>query len=115
MPFWAGAQSYESETRQLIQTMAELRSDLDALERRNANLEHRNRRQMMISLLLFGVFCAYWAMTTGRNPWLWFFLGTVLSVPAAIEILYLTRRMLKKPLINPITGVSNWTRHPENA
>jgi hypothetical protein len=24
---------------------------------------------------LFGIFCAYWAQTTGRNPWLWFFLG----------------------------------------
>jgi len=24
---------------------------------------------------LFGIFCAYWAQTTNRNPWLWFFLG----------------------------------------
>jgi hypothetical protein len=24
---------------------------------------------------LFGIFCAYWAQTTDRNPWLWFFLG----------------------------------------
>lgn len=24
---------------------------------------------------LFGIFCAYWAQTTGRNAWLWFFLG----------------------------------------
>jgi hypothetical protein len=24
---------------------------------------------------LFGLLCAYWAQTTGRNPWLWFFLG----------------------------------------
>jgi hypothetical protein len=25
--------------------------------------------------LLFGIFCAYWAQTTSRNPWLWFFMG----------------------------------------
>jgi len=24
---------------------------------------------------LFGIFCAYWAQSTGRNPWLWFFMG----------------------------------------
>ena len=24
---------------------------------------------------LFGIFCAYWAQTTGRSAWLWFFLG----------------------------------------
>jgi hypothetical protein len=23
---------------------------------------------------LFGVLCAYWAQTTQRNPWLWFFM-----------------------------------------
>ena len=24
---------------------------------------------------LFGIFCAYWAQTSDRNPWLWFFKG----------------------------------------
>jgi formate hydrogenlyase subunit 3/multisubunit Na+/H+ antiporter MnhD subunit len=24
---------------------------------------------------LFGIFCAYWAQTTKRSGWLWFFLG----------------------------------------
>jgi hypothetical protein len=24
---------------------------------------------------LFGIFCAYWAQTTTRSSWLWFFLG----------------------------------------
>jgi hypothetical protein len=26
-------------------------------------------------LFLFAIFCAYWAQTTRRNPWTWFFLG----------------------------------------
>jgi hypothetical protein len=24
---------------------------------------------------LFGIFCGYWAQTTNRSAWLWFFLG----------------------------------------
>lgn len=24
---------------------------------------------------LFGIFCAYWAQTTGRNAWVWFWTG----------------------------------------
>ena len=28
---------------------------------------------------LFGIFCAYWAQTTGRSPWLWFFMGLVFA------------------------------------
>ena len=24
---------------------------------------------------LFGIFCAYWARSTSRNAWLWFFMG----------------------------------------
>jgi hypothetical protein len=31
-------------------------------------------------LFLFGAFCALWAQNTGRNPWLWFFLGFAFSV-----------------------------------
>jgi hypothetical protein len=29
----------------------------------------------MLFPFLIGVFCALWAQNTGRNPWLWFFLG----------------------------------------
>ncbi len=31
-------------------------------------------------LILFGAFCALWAQNTGRNCWLWFFLGLLFSV-----------------------------------
>lgn len=36
---------------------------------------------------LFGGFCALWAQNTGRNPWLWFFLGLIGSVIAVIAVL----------------------------
>lgn len=38
---------------------------------------------------LFGAFCALWAQNTGRNPWLWFFLGLFFSV---ITVLFLLRK-----------------------
>jgi hypothetical protein len=37
---------------------------------------------------LFGIFCAYWAQTTRRNAWLWFFLGLFLAPIAGLIILY---------------------------
>jgi len=36
---------------------------------------------------LFGIFCAYWAQTTGRNEWLWFFLGFIFAPIAGIVLL----------------------------
>jgi hypothetical protein len=41
--------------------------------------------QGMVSFL-FGIFCAYWAQETGRNPWLWFFFGFVLPPIAGIVL-----------------------------
>ena len=39
-------------------------------------------------LFLFGVFTAYWAQTTRRNPWLWFFFGVFLAPIAGLVLLY---------------------------
>lgn len=38
-------------------------------------------------LWLFGAFCALWAQNTGRNPWLWFFLGMLFSVITVLVLL----------------------------
>lgn len=37
---------------------------------------------------LFGLFCAYWAQSTGRHPWLWFFLGWLFAPVTGIVLLY---------------------------
>jgi hypothetical protein len=52
------------------------------------------------ALFLFGVFCALWAQNTGRNAWLWFFLGLFCNVITVIVLLSknstdLERRRLK--------------------
>jgi hypothetical protein len=41
---------------------------------------------------LFGIFCAYWAQTTGRNPWLWFFLGFLFAPITGLVLLNENRK-----------------------
>jgi hypothetical protein len=36
---------------------------------------------------LFGIFCAYWAQTTRRGPWTWFFFGFFLAPVAGLVLL----------------------------
>jgi len=37
---------------------------------------------------LFALFCAYWAQSTGRNPWLWFIMGWLFAPVTGIVLLY---------------------------
>ena len=37
---------------------------------------------------LFGIFCAYWAQTSARNAWLWFFLGLLFAPITGLVLLY---------------------------
>lgn len=44
---------------------------------------------------LFGLFCAYWAQETDRNPWLWFFFGWILAPIAGVALVYKNSRDLE--------------------
>jgi cytochrome c-type biogenesis protein CcmH/NrfF len=48
---------------------------------------------------LFGKFCVYWAQTTSRNAWLWFFLGWLFATITGIVLIYKNTR--ETPLENP--------------
>ncbi len=37
---------------------------------------------------LFGIFCAYWAQTTKRSPWAWFFLGLLFGPITGVVLLH---------------------------
>lgn len=37
---------------------------------------------------LFALFCVYWAQTSGRNPWLWFFMGWLFAPVTGVALLY---------------------------
>ncbi len=38
--------------------------------------------------LLAGAFCALWAKGSGRNPWLWFFMGAIFVPITVLVLLY---------------------------
>jgi hypothetical protein len=37
---------------------------------------------------LFGIFCAYWAQSTNRSAWLWFFVGWFFAPITGLVLLY---------------------------
>jgi hypothetical protein len=61
------------------------------LEQRVSTLEHNGSgsRGVGVAVFVCGAFCALWAQNTGRNPWLWFFLGLFFNV---ITVLVLLRK-----------------------
>ena len=47
-----------------------------------------NAGDQSVVLWLFAIFSALWAQNTGRNAWLWFFLGLIFSVFTGLFLLY---------------------------
>ncbi len=73
-----------------VQEMPEpIEERVSHLETRVEWLGHEVRRfaDEGVMLVLFGAFCALWAQNTRRNPWLWFFLGTLFSFVTVIFLL----------------------------
>jgi hypothetical protein len=66
-----------------------LKQKISQLETRIIELERLARKPDSggVVLFLFGVFCALWAQNTGRNPWLWFFVGFAGSIVTVIILL----------------------------
>jgi hypothetical protein len=62
---------------------------IQALEKRIAHQESsvRDNSSDGATVFLYGVFCALWAQNTGRNAWLWFFLGVMFSVVTVLFLL----------------------------
>ena len=63
-------------------------SRLDQIEKRVEQLEQRTKQDIGpgtyvlpgLSLVALAVFCALWARSTGRDPWLWLAAGLVFNV-----------------------------------
>ena len=79
--------------------------EVAALENRVAQLERQVKSQSAeLSRLeeiatnvaplafLFGAFCALWAQNTGRNAWLWFFMGAIFNIITVLFLLGLHKR-----------------------
>jgi cell division protein FtsW (lipid II flippase) len=62
----------------------------DDLEQRVSRLEHKVASDQGVGVAVFvcAAFLALWAQNTGRNAWLWFFLGLFFSVIVIFVMLY---------------------------
>ena len=60
------------------------------LEQRVSKLEHKvaSDEGVGVAVLVCAAFLALWAQNTGRNAWLWFFLGLFFSVIVIFVMLY---------------------------
>jgi hypothetical protein len=65
-------------------------SRLDKLEQKVGYLEYRVSENGAVGLAVFvcAAFCALWAQQTGRNAWLWFFLGVFFNVITLLVLLH---------------------------
>lgn len=72
---------------------------LDKIERQltDLNSQVKDAGDAGLILFLFGGFCALWAQNTGRNAWLWFFLGLFFSVFTVIALLIKNAHARKSP------------------
>jgi len=72
-----------------------------SLESRVSKVERElNDRSGGVVLFVFGAFCALWAQNTGRNAWLWFFLGLLFSVISVLVLLYKNANDRRKTNVN---------------
>ena len=62
----------------------------DDLQRRVETLEGRNHSNEAAGGAAFvaAAVCALWAQQTGRNAWLWFFMGLIFNVITLVVLLY---------------------------
>ncbi|MDC0602542.1 hypothetical protein OAP14_05875 [Aliiglaciecola sp.] len=74
----------ESQVRHLEDAQTTAESEISQLQE---SIERNG-----LALILFGVFCAWWAKTTGRSALLWFFLGLLFHVFSGIALLIKTQR-----------------------
>ncbi|MEH1837463.1 MAG: hypothetical protein V7L20_01555 [Nostoc sp.] len=90
--FWIAQQNapnttnLESEIANLESKVTSLESEVTSLKYQVSNLEDGVRQAGSIAILCVGAFCALWAQNTGRNAWLWFFLG-IFFAPITVIVL----------------------------
>jgi len=84
------AQLPDSTRIQQLEQQVDLQSDeIDRLRNRLDKVENdiEDRASTGLVLFLFGIFCALWAQNSGRNPWLWFFLGAIFNFITVLVLL----------------------------
>ena len=77
------------QVNELSQKVRGLESQIARMESQIDRMEPEVDEAAPVGLVmyLFGMFCALWAQNTGRNAWLWFFLGILGSVITVMFLL----------------------------
>jgi hypothetical protein len=65
-------------------------------------MENGNYASVALVHFLFAIFCAYWAQTTDRNPWLWFILGFFFAPITGLVLLHDNSKKKSKNEDKPI-------------
>jgi uncharacterized membrane protein YecN with MAPEG domain len=81
----------QSFAQQDMQRITNLESSISVLQN-----QVRQHGDAGVAVYLFGAFCALWAQNTGRNAWLWFFLGLFFNVITVLVLLYKNSEALHK-------------------
>jgi len=79
----------EHDVEDLERDVREVRSDVGSLDTRVDEVRdwlENDSGGLPLIVFVMAVFCALWAQNTGRNAWLWFFLGVFFHV---ITLLFL--------------------------
>ncbi len=78
-----------TQQKQLEKQIDEQQREIDSLNDRLDDLESdvADNASKGLIFFLFGVFCALWAQNTGRDPWLWFFMGLFFNVITVLVLL----------------------------
>ncbi len=78
----------EAEEIQRLETkISKLEGEIRSLKSDTRSLKNQVD-DVGVILVFFAFFCALWAQNTGRNPWLWFFLGLFFHIITGFVLLY---------------------------
>jgi len=106
-PDVAVAQVDNARFAKIEQQLRNLEQKTNRVERRVSNAESRIGP---IAVFVCAAFCALWAQQTGRNAWLWFFLGLFFNVITLLVLLYKNSQDLKRQRWD---AGHSWTRPQE--
>ena len=76
--------------QRLKDRIAQLEYTIDTNELKLSKLDDFSQ-QNGLAILFFAIFCAWWAKSTGRNLWLWFFMGLIFNFFTGIAIIVKTK------------------------
>lgn len=90
------AQATVEELEQTIRSLQIRVNQLEMSQSNNTRNVTKERDSIAAIVALIGIFCAWWAKTTGRNAFVWFVLGVLFHFITAIVVIFKTEPGVKR-------------------